>query len=134
MLEDLRDIRVDAQTGGGERLGEFSVANQVRIAGDGAGEISRALAVDWICVPDPPNVDSVADRAHKFVIGDSAARAHHDVSAGRTGTRVEAPSSTFAQPVTAQWWKLELRGSARAQLLSAMLVGKHPMGIVEIRE
>src|SRR5580704_15290292 len=97
MLEDLRDVCVDAQTVGGERLGEFAAANQVRIAGDGAGEISGALAVDRIGVPDAPDVDSVADRAHKFAIADSAARAHHDIGAGRTGTRIEAPSSTFAE-------------------------------------
>src|SRR5271166_4149162 len=101
VLEHLRDVRVDAQTVGRKRLGDFAVANNVRVAGDGAGEISRALAVDWIGVPDAADVDSVADGAHQFAVADSAVRAHHDVGAGRAGTRVEAPAAAFAQPVTA---------------------------------
>src|SRR5579862_10030980 len=120
MLKDLRDVRVDAQTVGSQRLGEFAVANDVRVTGDGAGEIARALAIDRIGVPDPPDVDSVPDRAHQFAVGDTAARAHHDVGAGRTGTRVEAPASTFADAVTAQRRKVELHGRARPQLLGAM--------------
>ena len=134
MLEYLRDVRVEAQTVGRERLGNLAVANNVRVAGDGAGEISRALAVDRIGVPDAADVNSVADGAHQFALGDAAARAHHDVGARRAGTRVEAAAAAFAKAVTAQRREVELRGGAGAKLFGAMLVGEHAVGVVEIRE
>src|SRR5208283_3095151 len=100
----------------------------------GTGKISRALSVDWIGVPDAADVDSIADRPHESTIGDPAARAHHDVGAGRAGTRVEAPAAALAEPVTAQRRKVELRGRAGTELFRAMLVSQDAMAIVEIRK
>src|SRR5229473_5596217 len=132
--ENLPDVRVDAKAIGSERRGKASIPDHVRVAAHGAGDVSRALAVNRIRVPDAADVDPVSDRGDHLALRHPITRAHDHVRAGGSGRRIKTACGAFAQPVAAAWRKRERAFRMRPEFLGAMFVGEQAMAVVEIRE
>src|SRR6516225_1818468 len=109
MGEDLLDIRVDAQAIGRQRSGEPASANHIRIAADGACDVTGALAIDRVGVPYAANVDAVAYPGQKFGLIHSVTSPQHDTRSMCARVASEAASGSLAEAVGAAGREIELQ-------------------------
>src|SRR5439155_19681391 len=74
-----------------------AIADDVRVADDGAGEITGPQAVDRIRVPDAADVEPVAHVAHELLARDRIGAFHDDVRRGDAGLVVELTAPAVAE-------------------------------------
>ena len=135
VVEERGDVVVDPDRVGLERRRDPPVANDIGIGDDGAGEITRAQAVDRVRVPDAADVETVADPADQLVDADRLAALEHDVRRGHAGRAVELAAAAGAEPKAVARHERRFRGGpACAELLGEGRVAQQPLGLVPVRE
>src|SRR5580704_5885347 len=125
-------MRVDAQTVGRDCSGEPAFFDQIRITTYRAREIPRTLAVDWISVPDPADVNSAAYPLYQFGRAAPTARPHHDIGGAAVRSGIEAAHTIFADAVAVAGWEARSERCRFAQLCRFCLVAGQSVAVIVI--
>src|SRR5689334_2184023 len=131
VVEEGRDVVIDADRVGLDRLRDPTVANHIGIGGDRTGEIACAQAVDRVRVPDAADVQAVAHTAQQLVTAHRVGALDDDVGGGRRRLGREVPPAAGAE---AEAVARDERGGAcgvvGAELVGAPRITQQPLGLV----
>src|SRR6185369_1362421 len=94
-----------------------------------------AQAVDRVGVPDPADVEAVADPPEQLVARDGLAAFHDDIGGRDAGLRVEvAPAAATEAEAVARHQRRLRRGAVAAELLAQRRIAQQPLTVVPGRQ